>query len=71
MMHEISFQAFGKASEVDDMQEWIRRVQDRIITIFANRCTLDADYIRDKWKRKDWWVDSDEALALGLIDEIR
>jgi ATP-dependent protease ClpP protease subunit len=27
--------------------------------------------LEKNWKRKDWWIDSDEALSLGLVDEVR
>ena len=27
--------------------------------------------IKRRWHRKDWWIDSDEALKLGFVDEIR
>lgn len=27
--------------------------------------------LRRNWDRKDWWINSDEALDLGLVDEVR
>ena len=27
--------------------------------------------IKRNWDRKDWWIDADECLKLGLVDEIR
>ena len=29
------------------------------------------ELIEKKWSKNDWWIDSDEALALGLVDSIR
>jgi ATP-dependent Clp endopeptidase proteolytic subunit ClpP len=81
MLHEASFGSQGKTSEVEDRVEWIKRVQDRFLNIFADRCkganpetatkALKKAQIKTKWTRTDFWVDSDEALAYGLIDEIR
>ena len=27
--------------------------------------------IKKKWTRKDWWISSESAYNLGLVDEIR
>lgn len=81
MIHEASFGASGKTGEVEDRVEWVKRVQDRILTIFADRCAsadsttatkrLSRKAIKNRWHRKDFWVSADEALAFGLVDEIR
>jgi ATP-dependent Clp endopeptidase proteolytic subunit ClpP len=79
MIHEASFGAGGKIGEVEDTVDWVKRVQDRILDIFANRCQaavnapkrLSRRQIAARWRRKDWWISSDEALAFGLVDEVR
>lgn len=71
MIHEASFGAHGKIGEVEDTVEWVKRVQLRILDIFAERSKLSKATIARKWKRKDWWLSSDQALAAGFIDEIR
>jgi len=81
MLHEASFGAQGKTGEVEDRVEWIKRVQDRFLNIFAERCKnadsatatkrLTKAQIKHKWTRTDFWVSSDEALAYGLVDEVR
>ena len=81
MLHEASFGSQGKTSEVEDRVEWIKRVQDRFLNIFADRCKnaptatatkrLTKAQIKKRWERTDFWVSSDEALEFGLIDEIR
>ncbi|NIT79504.1 MAG: hypothetical protein GWN39_06405, partial [Thermoplasmata archaeon] len=35
------------------------------------RSTMSVTTLKRKWERKDWWIDSDESLKLGLVDEIR
>lgn len=71
MIHEVSFGAGGKIGEVEDTTEWVKAVQKRVLHIFAERSNLTVRQLDTRWKRKDWWVDSDEALKLGLIDEVR
>ena len=34
--------------------------QKRIVAIFAERSKLTKTQIDRKWKRKNWWLDSDE-----------
>lgn len=80
MIHEASFGAGGKTGEVEDRVEWVKRIQERILDIFAERCLtageaatqrLTRGKIKASWTRKDWWVSSDEALKYGLIDSFR
>lgn len=71
LIHEVSFGAGGKIGEVEDEVAFVKKIQDRVVSIFANRSKLTKAQVRTKWRRKDWWLDSDEALALGLIDKIR
>lgn len=71
LIHEASFGAVGSFGEVEDRVKWIRRIQERILEIFASRAKISKSTIKRRWHRQDWWIDSDEALKLGLIDEIR
>lgn len=71
MIHEASFASSGKIGDVEDTVEWVKRVQERVLNIFASRSTRSKAAIKRKWTRKDWFLSSDEALAWGFIDEIR
>lgn len=80
MIHEASFGASGKTGDVEDVVEWVNKVQERILTIFATRAAgagekatkkLTKAQLRNRWRRKNWWLDADEALVFGLVDEIR
>ncbi len=81
MVHEASFGSSGKTSEVEDRVEWIKRVQERFLDIFAKRCAASDDttatkrltraQIKNRWTRTDFWMSSDDALAFGFIDEVR
>lgn len=71
LIHEVSFGAGGKIGEVEDTTEFVNKMMDRIVAIFAQRSNMTARQIKARWKRKDWWMDSTEALALGFCDEVR
>ena len=70
LIHEGSFGAIGSVSEVEDRVEWVKKIGERILAIFAEKSTLSKAQIKRRWHRKDWWLDADEALKLGFIDEI-
>lgn len=70
LIHEASFGAVGKVGEVEDVVEWVKKVQKRILNIFASRSKLTARQIARRWKRKDWWLSSEDCLELGFVDEV-
>lgn len=70
LIHEASFAAMGSMGDVEDRVEWVKKIQKRILNIFADRSNLSARAIERRWKRKDWWLDSDECLKHGFCDEI-
>lgn len=70
LIHEVSSGAGGKMTELEDEIEFLRRLQDRLVLILAERSTMTARQIKSRWKRKDWWLGAAEAMELGFIDEI-
>lgn len=71
LIHEVSSWADGKIGEMEDTMEWLKKMSSRVVDIFAARSNLTRKQIEAKWTRRDWWLDSEEALRLGLIDSIR
>lgn len=71
MIHRAAFGIIGKTFEIEDHTAWIKRIEDRILDIFEKRSKLTRLKIKRNWDRKDWWISSDDALELGLVDEIR
>jgi ATP-dependent Clp endopeptidase proteolytic subunit ClpP len=71
LIHEAATVAGGKSSDLEDQVKFIERLQKKLLAILAERSTLSEQQIRNRWKRKDWWLDADEMLALGFVDEIR
>lgn len=71
MIHRAAFGAIGKTFEIEDEVAWIKRIEDRILDIFEKRSQLTRMKIKRNWDRKDWWISSDEALEMKLVDEIK
>lgn len=71
LIHEIAFGAGGKIGEIEDSVEFGKKMQKRLLAILAERSVLGPKAIGNRWRRKDWWLDSDEALKYGFVDEVR
>ena len=71
MIHRAAFGAIGKTYEVEDEVRLVKRIEERIVDIFTSRSRLTNQKIKRNWDRKDWWIDADECLVMGLVDEIR
>ena len=71
MIHRAAFGAIGKTYEVEDEVRLVKRIEERILDIFTSRSKLTKIKIKRNWDRKDWWIDADEAVSLGLVDEVR
>ena len=78
LIHEASFQTMGKVGEVKDTSEWIDKMCEHVIDIFATRASAAtrkdkkacAAFIRKNWNRKDWWISAEEALKYGYVDKV-
>jgi ATP-dependent protease ClpP protease subunit len=71
MIHELSSMEIGKISELEDEVKFSKRLYDRCLALLAERSSLTPKEIERKAKRKDWWIDAQEALDLGFCDEVR
>ena len=63
--------SYGKTFEIEDEVRFVRRIEERIVDIFTKRSKLTKQKIKRNWDRKDWWIDADECLSMGLVDEVR
>ncbi len=70
LIHEASFGAMGSFGKVEDQVKMVELMHNRILELFASRSTLSKAKIKNRWSRKDWWIDAQESKKLGFIDEI-
>lgn len=71
LIHEVSAGAMGNVSELEDELKFTKRLQDRLLSILSERASMTKQQIARKWKKTDWWLDAQEALALGFCDEVK
>lgn len=70
LIHEVSKGSIGKVSEIEDDIKFAKKLQERLVDILAERSTMTTNQIKNKWKRKDWWLGADECVKFGFADEI-
>jgi len=70
MIHEISAQTSGKASQMADELKFVQRLQERALDIYAARSNLTKVQIKRRWTKTDDWMDAQEALKLGFVDRV-
>lgn len=77
LIHEVSAGAIGKVSEMEDEVTFARKLNDRAVDIFASRAKgsaaskpMSRAQIRTHSKRKDFWINAQDALKWGFIDGI-
>lgn len=70
MIHEVSSLAYGSLGQLQDEVRICERICERIAKIFLSRGTIEQDVFAESWRRKDWWLDSDETLGYGFADRI-
>lgn len=78
LIHQVQASAMGSWGDIKDRTKWLERIQNRIVDIFADRAAISGAekpvtkaQIKRNWERTDWWISSDEALKLGIVDEVR
>ena len=74
LIHEGS-QTFSRgtqmtAAQIEDQQFLSKMLREDILDILAERSTLTKEELQQKWERRDWWLNAEEALELGFADRI-
>lgn len=72
-LHEVSYGMIGKGFEIQEAAEYTDKLTRDLMRIYAERSPkrrITADWVYDRVSRKEWWLDSKEALEHGFIDEI-
>jgi ATP-dependent protease ClpP protease subunit len=73
MVHEVaewSFMRVSSASQSEDEALLLRKLNDRLYGILAERATMSPAEMLAKSKYKEWWLDAEEAIKVGFFDSI-
>lgn len=69
MLHQSSGGAIGNIQDAEiTMKEWTK-INDTLFQLLGEYCGKDPEQVK-KDASRDLWLDSDEALEYGIIDEI-
>lgn len=72
MYHQLSWgSGYGKALSINETNEWIMEEQKKLDEIILSNTKITKKQLTDvNEKKKDWYMTPEEALKLGVIDEI-
>lgn len=73
MIHDVSSGSWGKNSEIQASAKETKRLNDKIYEILAENSSKSESWFEKKLNKKgraDLFVDSEEAIRLGLADHI-
>ena len=73
MIHDAAtgMNGYMKADEINDLNEWFKRDWIKTKKIITNKTKITYEQLEDMKARKlDWFMDSDEALELGVATKI-
>ena len=70
MLHEVLGGAHGRASDVERTCERMLSIRGRIEGMLAEATGLPIERVRDLCRQGDRYLSAEEALELGLVDQI-
>lgn len=71
MYHQVSSGAWGKLKEMEEDIAETQRLQKRIMEMTVKRTKISLAKLEENFERKkDWFMDADEAMLHGVIDEV-
>ena len=71
LIHEVSSGASGKLSSMKNSIAYSQKLEEQFIKLLCRRSRLTPKLIHSRIDSgQDWWLDAEEALKLGLVDEI-
>lgn len=71
MFHEVSSAASGTTTAIKRELNRDEELNAQTISLFCSRSRLTPEHVRKEIENgKDWWIGAEEALTMGLVDEI-
>jgi ATP-dependent Clp protease protease subunit len=70
LIHEIETLDWGKVSELEERAVEVRKLNNMLRDIIAERSGQSKENIDKLWTKKDVWYSAEEAKSFGLLDEV-
>lgn len=71
LYHQVSSGAFGTVKEMEEKIEESKRLQSQLEDIVKDKTKISKKRLREIFEtKKDWYMTSEEAEELGVVDEI-
>ena len=71
LYHQVSTGFYGKVQDMEESLAETKRLQKKIEDLTFERTSISKKKLTEILKnKKDWYMTADEALTLGVIDEI-
>jgi ATP-dependent Clp protease protease subunit len=71
LYHQVSSGAFGTVKEIEESLEESKRLQEKLEAIVLDKTQISKKKLKEIFDtKKDWFMTSEEALKLGVVDEI-
>ena len=71
MIHEISIGGLeGKLSDIEEDAAHMKTLNERLLSILAEKSNLTAREITRKSKKKEWYLSAEQALEYGFADTV-
>jgi len=71
LYHQVSSGAFGTLKEMEEKIEETKRLQAQLEDIVKEKTSISKKKLKEIFdNKKDWYMTAEEALELGVIDEI-
>lgn len=71
LYHQISGMAIGNMKDIQEKVEEMERLQNKLEEITLEKTKISSKKLKKIYKKKkDWYMTSEKALKLGVIDEI-
>jgi len=70
LLHETSSFTYGKVSEMKEGVEELERLNAMLDEIIIERTKINATLLKNKTKKREWWLSAEEALKYEIITKI-
>jgi ATP-dependent protease ClpP protease subunit len=70
MLHKISYGMSGSSDDHEAQMEVTRKLHRSLFSIYASRTGKSVEYYEKVLTKRDWYMNAEEALEEGLVDEI-